>query len=161
MFGIDDMLLFSLLGAGTGALTNKKDPLKGALLGGGLGAAGGGLLGGGLAVGGEQGAMLAAQNAGLEGATAATNAALGGPGLLGQATAAMKPIGTAMSAAQTAQSMMPQEQPPIQPQPIQRTPMDMSAIFQNQGQQQQFEQAEQERRRQLMAQYSQGIGRGF
>lgn len=153
MFGIDDMLLFSLLGAGTGALTNKKKPLEGALLGGGLGAAGGGLLGGGLAVGGEQGAMLAAQNAGLEGATAATNAALGETGLLGQA---MKPIGTAMGAAQTAQSMMPQEQP-IQPQPIQKTPIDMSGLLQQSANQQQMEQEEQRRRQEQMRQYMMGV----
>lgn len=35
-----------LIGAAGGALMNRKDPLKGALLGGGLGAAGGGLLNG-------------------------------------------------------------------------------------------------------------------
>lgn len=156
MFGIDDMLLMSLFGAGAGALTNKKKPLQGALLGGGLGAAGGGLLSGGLAVGGEQGAMLAAQNAGLEGATAATNAALGeGTGLLGTATKLAKPVGVAMQAADMAQP----EQPPIQPQPLQRVPMDMSAIFQNQGQQQQWEAQEQERRRQLQNMYANRIGR--
>jgi hypothetical protein len=85
-FLIDDILLMAALGAGAGALTNKKDPLKGALMGGALGGVGGavvpGLLSaggatagiapgataaaeGGLLAGGEQAAMLAAQEAGL------------------------------------------------------------------------------------------------
>jgi hypothetical protein len=74
-----------LIGAAGGALMNKKDPLKGALLGAGMGAAGGtlapgllgagggaatsatgGLLGSGAATGaGSQASMLAAQNAGF------------------------------------------------------------------------------------------------
>lgn len=46
IFGIDDAILWPMLiGAASGGLTSK-DPLKGALVGGGLGAAGGGLLGG-------------------------------------------------------------------------------------------------------------------
>lgn len=46
MFGIDDAILWPMVfGALTGGATSK-DPLKGALIGGGLGAAGGGLLGG-------------------------------------------------------------------------------------------------------------------
>lgn len=38
MFVLDDMLLMSAIGGGLGALTNRKDPLKGGLLGAGLGA---------------------------------------------------------------------------------------------------------------------------
>lgn len=76
MFGIDDMLLMAALGAGGGALFSKKDPLKGALIGGALGAGGAalpGLLGaGGATAGIAPGAtaatgaadMLAAQEAG-------------------------------------------------------------------------------------------------
>lgn len=70
-------MMFPLLGAAAGALFNKDDPLKGALMGGALGAAGGalpGLLGAGGATAGV-----------APGATAATEAA-GGVGLLGAET---------------------------------------------------------------------------
>ena len=40
MFVLDDLLIASLIGGGIGAVTNKKNPLKGALLGAGLGAGG-------------------------------------------------------------------------------------------------------------------------
>ena len=40
-FVIDDLLLMAALGAGAGALTSKRDPLKGALIGGTLGGVGG------------------------------------------------------------------------------------------------------------------------
>lgn len=42
MFVLDDMLLAAAIGGGIGGLTNRKDPLKGALMGAGLGAVGGG-----------------------------------------------------------------------------------------------------------------------
>lgn len=77
MFVLDDMLLMAALGAGGGALFNKKDPLKGALIGAGLGAGGAalpGLLGGGAAAGGATAGIA-------PGATAATEA-----GLLGAET---------------------------------------------------------------------------
>lgn len=78
MFVLDDMLLMAALGAGGGALFNKKDPLKGALIGGTLGGVGGavmpGLLGGGAAAGGATAGIA-------PGATAATEA-----GLLGAET---------------------------------------------------------------------------
>src|SRR5512139_2977928 len=58
-----------LIGAAGGALMNRKDPLKGALLGAGMGAAGGLLapaaFGAGAAGAGTQAGMLAAQEAGL------------------------------------------------------------------------------------------------
>lgn len=90
-----DPVTMAMVGAGLGAATSD-DPLKGALLGGVGGFAGGSFLGGaggltagtGLTAGGQQAAMLAAQNSGMgAGATMATNAALASnpalnPGLL-------------------------------------------------------------------------------
>lgn len=79
MFGIDDILLASLIGGGAGAVFNKKDPMKGALLGAGLGAGGAylapGLLGGGAAAG------TTGTAAGAAGTAAGTEA-----GLLGTET---------------------------------------------------------------------------
>ena len=92
-------LIVPLVMAAAGALIDKKKPLRGAMIGGSMGLGGfaaGGLLGGasgaaggaagaggaaagtgGLLAGGQQAAMLAAQNAGLgAGATSMTNAAL-------------------------------------------------------------------------------------
>lgn len=165
MFGIDDMLLFSLLGAGTGALTNKKDPLKGAAIGGALGA-GGGLLGGAAAAPTSQAGLLAAQEAGLGsasmgwgGATTGTqgmlNGALGaemGAGVGGFLGAAEKPAMAALQGAEVAQSMTPEE-PPIVPGQIQKQPVDMTGLLGQSAQQQQMEMEEQERRRQQMQQY--------
>lgn len=123
-------LMIPLIGAVGGALLNKRDPLKGALIGAGLGAGGAmlapgllgaagtgaatagtgaaaaegmagtaGLLGNagtaatyGTGLGTQQTAMLAAQEAGMNTM----------PGLLGQADKLIKPIGTAMNAAQAA-----------------------------------------------------------
>lgn len=167
MFGIDDMLLFSLLGAGTGALTNKKNPLKGAAIGGALGA-GGGLLGGAGAAAAptSQAGLLAAQEAGLGsaamgwgGATTGTqgmlNGALGseiGAGVGGFLGKAEKPAMAALQGAQVAQSMTPPEQP-IVPGQIQKQPVDMTGLLNQSAQQQQMEMEEQERRRQQMQQY--------
>lgn len=97
-------LLFPLLGAAGGALMNRKDPLKGALLGGALGfggaalapaagagaagAAGAGSAGAGSAAGGS---LLGGSTASLgsTGATLGTGSAqLGTSGLLGTGTAA-------------------------------------------------------------------------
>ena len=135
MFGIDDILLASLIGGGAGALTSKKDPLKGALIGAGLGAGGAylapGLLGaGGATAGATQAELLAAQEAGLgasslgwggstTGMQGTLNGALGSEagagvgGLLGKANAHSKPINAAMQGASMAQQLAgPQQQPP-------------------------------------------------
>lgn len=45
MFGIDDLLLYPLIGSAAGALLNRKKPLEGALLGGGAGLLGAGIPG--------------------------------------------------------------------------------------------------------------------
>lgn len=107
------------IGALSGALIDKKNPLKGALLGGGLGMAGGaglgastgGLLGAAPAAGSQAG-MLAAQEAGLGSSALGWGGAT--TGLQGAMNAAPGMITPALKAAQTAstvQSMMPQEKP--------------------------------------------------
>ncbi len=112
-----DPISLGLLGAALGGLTSKK-PLKGALLGAGLGAAGGGLLGpsaaGGLfgnpatamtygtGLGSQQTAMLAAQEAGM------------GNGLLGALQGA-KPAFDAVGSGMQAASMFDQPDQMIPP----------------------------------------------
>lgn len=146
---------------------------------------------GGLLATGEQASMLAAQNAGLEGATAATNAGLqsagsagieqvaapvsemgsnasmfdnvntGTNGLLGQASDAAgqygKPVSTVLNASSQAQQSAPQQQP-MQPPQRQNVPLDLSKILEQSQSMQQYDMQEQERRRQLMNKYVQGIG---
>lgn len=107
------LMLPMLIGGGLGALTGKK-PLQGAL----LGAAGGALTGGmggllgqagtaatlGTGLGTQQTAMLAAQEAGM------------GGGLMGALKDAAPIMNAASTGIQTAQSMMPQQQPIAPPQ---------------------------------------------
>lgn len=64
MFGIDDMLLFPLVGGATGALLSGNKPMQGALLGAGLGAGGAALPG-----------LLSASPAAVPGAVAAGSSA--------------------------------------------------------------------------------------
>ncbi len=77
MFGIDDALIWGpMIGAALGGLTSKRDPLKGALMGGALGLGGGmlagpGLLGAAAAPAGITGASLPAGSAALLGSGAA------------------------------------------------------------------------------------------
>jgi len=159
-----------LLGAASGALFNKKDPLTGALMGGGLGAAGGllapgggfgGVIGeGGLLsnplehagsamthgtnLGSQQTAMLAAQDAGM------------GANPMAQASEFMKPAGIAM---QAAQSVSP-EQEPLPPPPVPQMPnyggasQTLSQIAQQPQQmamqQQQMDEARKQRRMGLL-----------
>lgn len=199
-------------GAGLGALLNKKDPLKGAMMGAALGAGGAalpGLLGAGGATAGI-GSTAAAGAA--EGAAASTllaepfagaalgsgSAQLGTGGLLGTGSAASgtaaaetagammgqgamstagstigetggllaglekygKPAMVAMDAASKGQQMAAaNEPPPIQAPQRQSMPLDLSSILNQSTQWQQYDAAENERRKQLMAQYAQGIGR--
>jgi hypothetical protein len=81
-----------IIGAGTGALTNRKNPLQGAMLGGAMGAAGGSFYGGAM------GAGAAAPGAG---ANAFIPGVQGGAGALGgqttALTAASPTFGQAMS----------------------------------------------------------------
>lgn len=165
--------LYPLLGAGAGALMNKKDPLTGALLGAGLGA-GGGLLAGGAGAAAaptSQAGLLAAQEAGLgsasmgwggaqSGVQGALNGALGadaGAGVGGFLGASEKPVMAALQGAQIGQSMAPPEHP-IQPQPLpQRQNIDMSGLLSQSANQQQLDQEEQRRRQEQMRQYMLGI----
>lgn len=147
MFGIDDWLLMSALGAGLGAITNKRDPLKGALIGGALGGVGGqfapGLLNAGGATAGiapgataaTEGGLLAAQEAGLgmtgslgwggatTGIQGGLNSALGANagaqtgGLLANAGGMMDKAKPVMEAAQMGQQMAQANDPPPAPAP--------------------------------------------
>lgn len=80
-----DPFTLALLGGAAGGLLNKKDPLKGALLGAGLGAAGGafapGLLGGAGAAGSGAGGLTATAGAGTSLAAPAGGSLGGGAGL--------------------------------------------------------------------------------
>lgn len=132
-----DPLTLALIGGAAGGLLNKKDPLKGALLGAGMGY-GGGLLAApasagaaataegaaglltdpvraaqtasmyGTDLGSQQTAMLAAQDAGL--LTPIEN----------QTMNLMKPIGQAASAANSAKGLLGGDQKPM---PIQASPI--------------------------------------
>lgn len=120
-----------LIGAGLGAVTSKK-PLQGAL----LGAAGGALTGGmggllsnagtaaayGTGLGSQQTAMLAAQEAGM------------GGGLLGTLKEAAPVAQAAATGIQTAQSLIPQQQP-IQAAPLRGGAFDASGLLSSNNQQ--------------------------
>jgi hypothetical protein len=93
-----------LIGGAAGALFNRKNPLKGALLGGGLGAAGGLLSGGGLAslpknLFGAVPDIAAGANpvSALAGNTAAVTSALGNP--MGAATPGFSGVAAEQAAA--------------------------------------------------------------
>mgnify|MGYP007069468618 CR=1 FL=1 len=121
-----------LLGAAVGGLTSKK-PLKGAL----LGAAGGALTGGmggllsnagtaaslGTGLGTQQTAMLAAQEAGM------------GGGLLSSLKDAAPAMNAAATGIQTAQSLMPQQQPVQSAGLPQSQPFDASGLLSANNQQ--------------------------
>lgn len=122
--------LLPAVGALGGAMMNGKDPLKGALMGGALGALGGyglgmtgGIPGAGAAMGAEQSAMLGAQEAGLGmDALGWKGATSGVPGLLNSVggTTDGGLLGAAGNAAKTAaniKALMPTDQPiPTAPQ---------------------------------------------
>jgi hypothetical protein len=139
-----------LLGAGLGAATSRK-PLKGALLGAGMGALGGygaGLLGGAGAAGGAaaMGPSLPTGAVIPELAKYQTGGLLGG---LNTAASYAKPIGQAMSAAQQA-GVIGQE--PAQPSPViqpQINPQTLPALSEQlQSLMQQQEQMNMARRKQ-------------
>lgn len=195
-FILDDMLLMAALGAGGGALFNRKNPLKGALIGGALGGLGGavvpGLLGGagaaaapaaeGLgAAATSQTGLLAAQEAGLgatgglgwggatTGIQGGLNSALGSStgssignvmgSTLDTANKLEKPASAMMNAASQANQMAGQQQPPLQPQPLNNTPLNITGLLNQSQQMQQLDTEEQKRKRQVMQQYVNNIGR--
>lgn len=102
--------MIPLLGAAGGALLNKKDPLKGALMGGGLAAGGGALLG----AGGLGAAASAAAPAAAGSAAGGAPAAGGLMGMLDTAGAYAKPIAQVAGAAGNVSGLL--AQPPAQPQ---------------------------------------------
>ena len=137
--------MIPLAGAAAGALLNKKDPLKGALIGGALGA--GGMAAApmlGLGAAGAAGASGAASAAGAAGASGAAGAA-GASGAAGAAQAAAapaaeaglfsqlaqytKPAAEGLQAVGMAQQMMGggQEQP-VQHAQMNRQPVDFSSL---------------------------------
>lgn len=155
-----DPITLSLIGGGIGALTSKK-PLKGALLGAGMGYGGGLLAGGGTAAGGllgnpmtaasygtgvgtQQTAMLAAQEAGMGFAPTST-------GLLGDVSKIAKDAAPVMNAVSTGMSMagQGQDQPVQTPPPMvgQGGPQGLTGLLQSiqQGQQAQMQADEQKR----------------
>lgn len=145
-----DPITMALIGGAIGGLTSKK-PLKGALMGAAAGATGGALMGGaaggggllsqmgtaaanGTAIGSQQTAMLAAQEAGM------------GGGLLSSMKAAAPTAQAAMQGIQTAQSLMPQQQP-IQAAPLQGGSFDASGLLSANNQQLQALQQKRQQRR--------------
>lgn len=167
MFGIDDVLLASLIGGGAGAMFNRKDPLKGALMGAGLGAGGAalpGLLsgagaaasaGGTATLGAEQLAAAKAQEAGLgqlggigwggatTGVQGMANSSLGGAtGLLGNMDKITRPASIAM---QASQAVAPENKAPM----IQPVPLSPHMANSNLGQIVQQNQQSEMQRRQL------------
>lgn len=160
---IPAFLMPALLGGGLGLLTSKKDPLKGALLGAGLGAVGGhfmpGLLGGAAAP--ASGAPIMPTGGFLgEGVTSGVGAwdkAATGGGLLDSLGKYSKP---AMQVAQS--GLLDGGEQPMQPSPIEQQPatgnQTLAALAQ-QGdqQQQQLMQADMERRKRRMGLLGQGV----
>lgn len=153
-----DPFTLSLIGGGIGALTSKK-PLKGALLGAGMGYGGGLLAGGGTAggllgnpmtaatygtgLGTQQTAMLAAQDSGM--------GPMMGGGLFGDVSKFAKDAAPVMNAVSTGMSLMGpgQDQPVQTPPPMvgQGGPQGLTGLLQSiqQGQQAQMQADEQKR----------------
>lgn len=120
-----DPVTLAAIGAVAGAATNKKDPIKGALLGAGLGFGGGtiapALLGTGAAAGGAAGAGAA----GAAGTAAAAPAAAG----TGFMAKAMAP-GTLLAAGNLAANLAPKPGPAISlpMRPGQQSPLSFDQI---------------------------------
>ena len=173
-----DPFTLALIGGGIGALTSKK-PLNGALIGAGLGAAGGGLLGAGASgatggaglignmgaasaygtgLGTEQTAMLAAQDSGM------------GGGLLGgidTVTKYAKPVGDAAGAATNVLGLFKPESDRIQASPVVAPgsgPQGLSNLVANNNQMDMMRQREdmerKMRKQQMIARIGGGYGRG-
>lgn len=140
-----DPFTLALIGGAAGGLLNKKDPLKGALLGAGAGYTGGALAGGG----GLLGAAPAASGASAGGASMATSLPAFNPitGTYANATqlpgmtgameslksfnSAVKPIGEAAGAAMQVRGMFQDNTPaPVAQSSLpQRVPMDVSGLL--------------------------------
>ena len=149
MFGIDDILLASLLGGGLGLA--KTGNIKGGLLGAGLGAAGGHLMGAGGLLGGQGMALPGANSAAELVASKAvlpqsTAALLEAPkSYLTQAKPFIDAAGTGM---QVAKEMQQPETPPVQGQPLRQWQPDYSYLKAPQAE-------DDERRKRMMQQFAQ------
>ena len=139
-FGIDDALIWGpMIGAALGGLTNKKDPLQGALLGGAMGYGGAALAGGGGLLGSSSaalpGANTAAELAAAQGSLAPGSAAMleKPASLLTQAKPFMDAAGTGMQVAnQFKEQPMPITPSPITPPTFNNAPGQMVASMQQQ-----------------------------
>lgn len=167
--------MLPLLGAGIGALTNKK-PLKGAAIGAGLGGLG---MMAAPAIGGAMGGMLGAAPAaaGATGAAASgvIPAAGGGslllpqglasaaqPGLLSQVAGFAKPIGAAASAASSVNGLLgPSDSPMQAPPPMAQTGTGAQTLGMLAGQNQQGIDAQLQMAEMERAKRRQGFGRGL
>ena len=162
-----DPISLSLVGAGVGALFNKKNPLEGAAMGAALGYGGSqipGLLAeapvAGAAASGLAPVATGVSSAGvaanaLPGAAAgevgAYNASVQGGGLLGMAKDTMQVGGNALTAANTAKNLTTQQKTPITPSPM-PTPMPNTNLGQmvQASEQKQLNQMQQDQQARMM-----------
>lgn len=162
-----DPFTLAMIGGAAGGLLNKKDPLKGALRGAGLGYGGGALMGGGGLLGAApaaSGASAGAAGASAGGASMATSLPafnpitgtyVNAPNLSGMTgameslkgfNAAVKPFGEAAGTAMMVNSMFQGDQSPVAQSSLpQRMPMDVSGLLGN-GQVAQLQQKRMARR---------------
>lgn len=134
-----DPFTLALLGGAAGGLLNKKDPLKGALFGAGLGYGGGALAGGGGLLGSSSaalpGANTAAELTAAQGGLAPDSAALleKPASLLTQAKPFMEATNTGLNVAnQFKEQPMPITPSPIMPPTFNNAPGQMVASMQQQ-----------------------------
>jgi len=140
-----DPFTLALIGGAAGGLTNKKNPLKGAILGAGLGYGGGALAGGGGLLGAAPAAATPAAGASsMATSLPAFNPITGTyanatqlPGVTGAMetlksfNAAVKPVGEAAGAAMQVRGMFQDNTPaPVAQSSLpQRVPMDVSGLL--------------------------------
>lgn len=139
-----DPFTLALIGGAAGGLMNKKDPLKGALLGAGAGYTGGALAGGGLLGAAPAAATPAAGASSMATSLPAFNPITGTyanatqlPGVTGAMetlksfNSAVKPVGEAMGTAMQVQGMFQDNTPmPVAQSSLpQRAPMDVSGLL--------------------------------
>lgn len=156
------LLMPAMIGGGLGLLTNRRNPLKGALLGAGMGAAGGylapGLLGGATAGSGAAGGLLG-DSVGAGMASMAEQQAINqamNPGLLGTLkgyAAQAQPVLNAASSAKQALGMFGSDEQPM-PAPVVQGPVQTTSLpelFASLQQAQQATQAQDDERKKRRA----------
>lgn len=161
-----DPITLALIGGAIGGLLDKKKPLRGAALGSAGGYFAPGLIGGASAAGGSGAAGASAggsmsggllSSAGTQAAAPITNLSVqatpqmlqglsASAGQSGGLMSAIKPVGEAMAATQTAQGLLAPNEPTPAPPPAQTQPLDLSGVL-NVNQQEQARQLEEDMRR--------------